>query len=82
MRETLHTDQNIDENDDDIEIEKADPELEVIEEPFNPENVVVTTQSTTISLILSRIENDEIDLAPDFQRNTGIWNLEAKSRPH
>ena len=80
VRDALYSDQNIDENDDGTEIEKIDPKLEVIEEPFNPENVVVSTQSTTINLILSRIDNYEIDLAPDFQRKTGIWNIGAKSR--
>ncbi len=34
----------------------------------------------TIDLVLKRIEYDELDLAPDFQRQTGIWTNDAKSR--
>jgi hypothetical protein len=34
----------------------------------------------TLDLIMDRIKNNEIDLAPDFQRKAGIWKDKAKSR--
>jgi len=34
----------------------------------------------TMDLLLKRIKYDEIDLAPDFQRQAGIWTNKAKSR--
>jgi Protein of unknown function DUF262 len=71
---------NLDEN---IDLEE---EMESEEEegrgtaPFDPSQVRLETRSMTIDLILERINHDEIDLAPDFQRNDDIWNDTAKSR--
>jgi uncharacterized protein with ParB-like and HNH nuclease domain len=48
--------------------------------PFDPSKVRLETRSMTIDLILERIKHDEIDLAPEFQRNDNIWNDTAKSR--
>ena len=62
-----------------IEIESEDPDA-VVEYPFDPSKIRVRTQPAVVSLLLSRIEHDRIDLAPDFQRMSGIWNAEKKSR--
>ena len=62
-----------------IEIESEDPDG-VVEYPFDPSKIRVRTQPAVVSLLLSRIEHDEIDLAPDFQHMSGIWNDEKKSR--
>ena len=62
-----------------IEVESEDPDG-VVEYPFDPSKIRVRTQPAVVSLLLSRIEHDEIDLAPDFQRLSGIWNAEKKSR--
>lgn len=51
-----------------------------IAEPFDPERIDVVTRTPTVDLILSRIENRMIDLAPDYQRTAGIWNLRNQSR--
>jgi hypothetical protein len=48
--------------------------------PFDPSQVRVEARLMTIDLILERINYQEIDLAPDFQRNDNIWNDTAKSR--
>ena len=63
------------EEDDDIE-----PEDEEITEPFDPTKIRVDSRQMTIDLVLSRIEYDELDLYPDFQRRAGIWTETAKSR--
>jgi len=62
----------------DEEIEANDDEG--INEPFDPMKIRVDTRKITIDLVLKRIEYDELDLAPDFQRQAGIWTNDAKSR--
>jgi len=51
-----------------------------ITQPFDPELIRVETRPMTIDLLLQRIKYDELDLAPDFQRQGGIWNDRTKSR--
>jgi Protein of unknown function DUF262 len=70
---------NLDEN---ITLEE---EIESEEEgggstPFDPSQVRVEARPMTIDLVLERIKYQEIDLAPDFQRNDNIWNNIAQSR--
>ena len=65
-------DQNLDE--DDFALYKED------KAPFDPEVVRVTPKPMPIDSILKRIENKEIDLAPGFQRQAGLWNDVAQSR--
>ena len=55
----------------------SDGEISV---PFDPSLIRVESRTPTISLLLSRIEHDAIDLAPDFQRKGGIWSDAAQSR--
>jgi hypothetical protein len=79
---TEQTNPNPDINDEEIDI---DEEIEanndeVINEPFDPTKIRVDTRKMTIDLVLKRIEYDELDLAPDFQRQAGIWTNDAKSR--
>lgn len=63
----------------DVEEEEVTGE-DVITSPFDPTLIRVETQVTTINLVLARIKEGEIDLAPDFQRKAGIWKPEAMSR--
>lgn len=49
-------------------------------DPFDPSLIRVTRSTPTLHLLLNRIKEGEINLAPDFQRRGGIWNLGAKSR--
>jgi len=53
---------------------------ERIADPFNPALIRVDTRPMTIDLLLSRVEHDELDLKPSFQRKGGIWNDKAQSR--
>jgi hypothetical protein len=48
--------------------------------PFQPENIRIETQTTTVDLLLSRLREEMIDLAPDFQRRVGIWTDVQQSR--
>lgn len=62
-----------------IEAEDEDPE-ERITEPFDPERIKISTKTLTLDQIITRIQYNEIDLAPDFQRKEGIWTQDRKSR--
>ena len=69
------------------ELEDADLNLgvdpdedESIVQPFDPELIRVETRPMTMDLLLQRIQYEELNLAPDFQRKGGIWNDRAKSR--
>ena len=63
---------------DGVVVERED-ENQPIEHPFNPEKISIATKSPTIDLIASRIEENEIDLEPDFQREQ-MWDNVRKSR--
>ena len=65
-------------NEDGLEIESD--KVERIAHPFNPELIKIRTVNVNVGQIITRIEHDEIDLAPDFQRLRGIWKTEQKSR--
>ncbi|MCQ4085213.1 hypothetical protein NGB36_32815 [Streptomyces sp. RB6PN25] len=65
----------------DIEREEGEEEaFEQITSPFDPEHIDIDTRTTTVDLLLSRLRNEMIDLAPDFQRKAGIWTDGKQSR--
>ncbi|MGW4304723.1 DUF262 domain-containing protein [Streptomyces californicus] len=51
-----------------------------ISAPFRPESIRIHTETTTVDLLLSRLREGMIDLAPDFQRRSGIWSDRKQSR--
>ena len=63
-----------------VEEERVDPESGAVGHPFDPAKIKVRTVPALVGQLLSRMRHDEIDLAPDFQRMSGIWNTEKKSR--
>lgn len=67
-----------DNNDSGLEIEREDSGE--IKRPFDPEKIKVRTVNVVVDQIVSRIEHDEINLAPDFQRMARIWDDKRKSR--
>lgn len=68
----------------DVELELPDPESEdgadQITAPYDPSKIEIQTSNPTINLLMSRLSNGMIDLAPDFQRRAGIWSDEQQSR--
>ncbi|WP_329548255.1 DUF262 domain-containing protein [Streptomyces sp. NBC_01356] len=68
----------------DVELELPDPESEDgadgITAPYDPSKIEIQTSNPTINLLMSRLSNGMIDLAPDFQRRAGIWSDEQQSR--
>lgn len=65
-----------------VEVEGADPTGAAtgIERPFDPDKIKVARESKTISLLTTRIDHGEIDLAPEFQRRARIWDVGRKGR--
>ena len=53
---------------------------ERITQPFDTRAIRIESKSGNMNTLLSRLENDEIDLAPDFQRLGGIWTPQNQSR--
>lgn len=65
---------------DDIGIEEETTSTGSIIRPFDPNKIRVKMWTPTVDLVLKRIHANEIDLAPDFQRATGVWKNRAQSR--
>ncbi|NQU04736.1 MAG: DUF262 domain-containing protein [Calditrichaeota bacterium] len=53
---------------------------ESIKKPFDPTQIRIETKKMTMDLLLKRLELNEIDLQPGFQRKSGIWTEAAQSR--
>jgi hypothetical protein len=64
----------------DREVDEEDIGSSEITEPFNPADIRIETKSMTIDLLVKRIQADEIDLFPDFQREGGLWKNREQSR--
>ena len=58
---------------------EAEKPPETITAPFEPEKIDVITVPRTIALLLTRLEEGELDLSPDFQRRSNLWNEVTKS---
>jgi len=56
-------------------------EVDFVEEqsPFNPEDIKVHAKSFSLRLVSDMIDDGDINLSPDFQRNF-VWNSAQKSR--
>lgn len=60
-----------------------EPESEVtpeIEVPFDPTKIDIIVKPMTISTLENRLENGELDLSPEFQRQANVWNFKRKAR--
>jgi hypothetical protein len=68
-----------DERLEDVEEEIEDPTSAIVN-PFDPEDIDVVTRTPNVNLLLSRLSSDRLDLEPDFQRKSGIWNTQRMSR--
>jgi hypothetical protein len=62
----------------DVELD-LDPEAGEIAQPWNPEAIRVSTKQFSLRNILDLIEEGDLELAPDFQRNQ-VWKSRQKSR--
>ncbi|BCL37530.1 DUF262 domain-containing protein [Nostoc sp. MS1] len=64
-----------------LEEEENDEEQEEkITFQYDPEKINIVTREPTIELLLKRINEEALDLAPDFQRHANVWKEDAQSR--
>ena len=73
-----------DDDDDDVrqtgvDAEKVNTTIAIVR-PFDPEKIKVKTINVVVNQLITRINNNEIDSAPDFQRMRGVWDQQRKSR--
>jgi hypothetical protein len=47
---------------------------------YDPDEINIFTREPTIEQLLRRIDEEALDLAPEFQRHANIWKDDAKSR--
>lgn len=64
----------------DLTVPDEDKETNSLQRPFDPKKINVTPNFTAMYSIIARLQNGRIDMAPDFQRNAGIWSRKAKTR--
>jgi hypothetical protein len=58
---------------------EAERHAETSSAPFEPEKIDVITVPRTVALLLTRLDEGELDLSPDFQRRSNLWNEKTKS---
>jgi len=58
---------------------EAEKDEGTIHAPFDPEKIDVITQARTVDLLLTRLREGELDLSPEFQRRSNVWNEVRKS---
>lgn len=51
-----------------------------IEVPFDPTKIDIIAKPMTISSLEDRLDNNELDLTPDFQRQANVWDIKRKAR--
>ncbi|CPR91943.1 DUF262 domain-containing protein [Mycobacteroides abscessus subsp. abscessus] len=61
-----------------VEVEDIGDSESVIERPWNPDQIRVTTGSFSLRNILDQIDEGSLELAPDFQRGK-VWKSDQKS---
>lgn len=69
-------DANLDESGLEAEPDRG-PEIEV---PFDPTKIDIIVKPMSLGTLQDRLENGELDLTPDFQRQANLWNTKRKAR--
>lgn len=73
------TEPNRSEDGDEI-LENDEDAVGTIAAPYDPTKTKIDTDRVSMDTLIKRIRYDEIDLAPDFQRASDLWNDTKKSR--
>jgi hypothetical protein len=77
--------------DDEIELENTDTKLEpgnegeideepLMEDPFNPNEISISSKPDTLRNLVERLKHEEIDLNTEFQRHAELWDNSKMSR--
>ena len=62
-------------------VEDLDESIDnTIIKPFDTSKIDISPKTFSLDIIISRLENDEIDMMPGFQRKAGLWSQEQKSQ--
>lgn len=61
-------------------LEPDDDRDSEIEVPFDPTKIDIIAKPMTTSSLEDRLENHELDLTPDFQRQANVWDIKRKAR--
>lgn len=73
-----------DEDEDEFEFENEDlgesEESDESFEPFDPKKVDVSITTPNLGALIARLEFNEINLMPDFQRSGDLWSKQLQSR--
>jgi hypothetical protein len=67
-------------DEDDDGLERDDERGSEIEVPFDPTKIDIVAKPMTISSLEDRLDNGELDLTPDFQRQANVWDAKRKAR--
>jgi hypothetical protein len=64
------------------DVENEDTSGVLMDNPFDPNEIDITTKSPTIDNLIKRLkaESPEIDMYPAFQRHSDLWNKQKQSR--
>lgn len=60
--------------------ESEDPNQELRRDPFDSSKIRIQTVPLVVGQLVTRLDYDEIDLNPEFQRNVGVWDAKRRSR--
>ena len=60
--------------------EERDSQAAMVNTPFDPANVDIIDKKIAIHTLLARLEHQELNLSPDFQRRANLWDEKRKSR--
>lgn len=60
-----------------LEAERSESSIHT---PFDPELIDVVTQPYTVDLLLSRLDDDALNLSPEFQRRANLWTDTKQSQ--
>lgn len=64
----------------DYETEDYDNDEAMAIKPYDTKLIDISPKPLSLDTIIARLENDEIDLMPGFQRKSGLWTEEQKSQ--
>lgn len=80
MMRTEEDDLVIGDDDDTVGLEPDEDEGAEIEIPFDPSKIDIIVRAMSMGSLVTRLENKELDLTPDFQRHANLWDAKRKSR--
>lgn len=64
----------------DVECDNYDNDEIMSIKPYDTSSIDISPKQLSLDNIIARLENDEIDLMPGFQRKSGLWTVEQKSQ--